>query len=224
MATTTDRNRKKVEAYADFVGSAEELAAAAVECGMVLGWTSLDAEKTNERLVRYYVAEGVIDRPDRIGRDAMYQFRHLLQLLTARRMQENGTALAMIGPYNLRMTTQQLLTNLVKPAPTAAELLVQSFAGAVATPAREEALHRRSRSMPPDDLSAAPANMRASARANAPRPPVPEPDLAAEVAQLREEFKRGMQMIEELSAQLVELAEVLRRLAELEESRDSNRK
>ena len=82
-----------------FSGNASELAEKAIECATNFGWT-VDLDKTNERLVRYYVTEGVIDRPDRQGRDASYNFRHLLQLLTARRMVEHGMSLNVIGRHN----------------------------------------------------------------------------------------------------------------------------
>ena len=49
-----------------FSGNASELAEKAIECATNFGWT-VDLDKTNERLVRYYVTEGVIDRPDRQG-------------------------------------------------------------------------------------------------------------------------------------------------------------
>lgn len=200
-----------VEAFAGFAGAAEELAAAAVQCGAALGWTSVDPEKLNERLVRYYVTEGVMDRPDRLGRDAVYQFRHLLQLLTARRMQESGTSLATIGAHNLRATTKELLADLRKPPPTAAELLVRSFAADEPTAGafREAALMSRAPASPAEPRMAAMLSRR-----NAPRPPVPQPDLAAEVVRLREDFKQGMRTIEELCAQLDELTEAVRLLAE----------
>ena len=112
--------------YIDFSGSATDLAALAIACGK--DWAlPVDPDKTNERLVRYYVAEGVIDRPDRVGRDAAYGYRHLLQLLTARRMLQAGTALSVIGPHNSTATTKALEEGLSKPLPTAAELLVSSF-------------------------------------------------------------------------------------------------
>jgi hypothetical protein len=38
----------------------------------------------NERLVRYYVQEWVLDAPEREGREAVFRFRQLLQLLVAR--------------------------------------------------------------------------------------------------------------------------------------------
>jgi hypothetical protein len=50
---------------------ATDPAALAIACGK--DWAlPLDPDKTNERLVRYYVAEGITDRPDRVGRDAAY--------------------------------------------------------------------------------------------------------------------------------------------------------
>jgi len=198
---TAKANMTTIEAFAEFAGNAEELAAAAVQCGASLGWTSVDPEKLNERLVRYYVTEGVMDRPDRLGRDAVYQFRHLLQLLTARRLQESGTSLAAIGAHNLRATTKDLLADLGKPAPTAAELLVRSFAAKPIE--RSDVIARNMASPLPPPPRPQPA-----------RPPVPQQDLAAEVEQLREEFKQGMRMIEELCTQLEKLTEAVRRLAE----------
>ena len=112
--------------YTDFSGSATDLATLAIACGKDFG-LPVDPEKTNERLVRYYASEGVIDRPDRVGRDAAYGYRHLLQLLTARRMLQAGTALSVIGPHNSTATTKALEEGLAKPLPTAAELLVSSF-------------------------------------------------------------------------------------------------
>ena len=112
--------------YTDFSGSATDLAALAIACGK--DWAlPVDPDKTNERLVRYYVSEGIVDRPDRVGRDAAYGYRHLLQLLTARRMLQAGTALSVIGPHNSTATTKALEEGLAKPLPTAAELLVSSF-------------------------------------------------------------------------------------------------
>lgn len=206
-------NMKVLGAYAEFVGNAEELAAAAVRCGNELGWTFVDAEKTNERLVRYYAAGGVMDKPDRLGRDAMYQFRHLLQLLTARRMQEQGTSLATIGAHNLRATTKDLLADLGSPPLTAAEVLVRSFA--VTRGEHSDAAAKTARMQAP-----MPASMQM--RTAPPRPPVPQPDLAAEIEQMREEFKQGMQMIEQLCTRLEELTEAVRLLAERAEGRSKH--
>lgn len=112
--------------HSKFSGSATELAERAVDCIKSFGW-SADFDKTNERLVRYYVAERVIDRPERQGREVSYTFRHLLQLLTARRMIDEGFALSVIGRHNMLSPTQALEDGLTQPIPTEAEILVNSF-------------------------------------------------------------------------------------------------
>jgi DNA-binding transcriptional MerR regulator len=109
-----------------FSGGAIELAERAVDCIVNFGW-SADLDKTNERLVRYYVAEGVIDRPERQGREVSYTLRHLLQLLTARRLVEAGLALSVIARHNMIAPTQALEDGLTEPIPTEAEILVNSF-------------------------------------------------------------------------------------------------
>ena len=200
----------EIDGYQQFVGGAVELAECAVICGAALGWTSVDPDRTNERLVRYYVTEGVVDRPDRVGRDAVYQFRHLLQLLNARRLAEKGVSLSMIGDFNRRATTQELRAALDEPAPTEAELLVRSFKvapmanAAPAIAARMNAVHRRSAVH--SDLDAA--------RSASQRPPTPAPDVAAEVTRLRDEFAQGMKMIEQLCVQLDSLIEAVRQVIE----------
>jgi DNA-binding transcriptional MerR regulator len=109
-----------------FTCNAAELAELAIEQGRAYG-LPVDPEKTNERLVRYYVAEGVVDRPERVGRDAAYGQRHLLQLLTARRMAQAGVSLADIAEHNRTALTRTLEEELDKPMPTPAELLVNSL-------------------------------------------------------------------------------------------------
>ncbi len=48
------------------------------------------AETLNERTLRYYITEGLIDRPlGREGTAALYGYRHLLQILTIKLLQGN---------------------------------------------------------------------------------------------------------------------------------------
>ena len=75
----------------------------------------VNPEKLTDRLVRYYSAQGVLDKPDRLGRDAAYNFRHLLQLLTARRLSSKGISLEIIGRHNQSTTTDQLHAGIFKP-------------------------------------------------------------------------------------------------------------
>ena len=39
---------------------------------------------TNERLIRGYVTEGILPKPDRIGREAIYNYKHLIYFLACR--------------------------------------------------------------------------------------------------------------------------------------------
>ncbi len=67
----------------------EELLAAA---GEHLG------EEISPRTVRLYATQGLLDRPGREGRSAVYGRRHLLQLLLIRSLARRGLSLAAIAP------------------------------------------------------------------------------------------------------------------------------
>ena len=66
----------------EWTGSADDLASKANELLPTL--TGSADESVNERLVRYYVQEGVLTPPDREGREAVFRFRQLIQLIVAR--------------------------------------------------------------------------------------------------------------------------------------------
>ena len=63
-------------------GSADDLATKANE--LLPSLTGAADESVNERLVRYYVQEGALNPPDREGREAIFRFRQLIQLIVAR--------------------------------------------------------------------------------------------------------------------------------------------
>ena len=173
-----------------FHGSASDLAALATVCGKDFG-LPVDPDKTNERLVRYYVSEGVMDRPDRVGRDADYGFRHLLQLLTARRLVQAGMTLSVIAAHNSAATTRSLEEGLAQPVPTAAELLVNSFQG------RRE---RGSGPMPPASLGSAPS------RSNKPAPaPFSLVDVLDEVKQFRDAWMKEMSAMRSMRHEMEDL-------------------
>ena len=115
-----------IRKFRHFTGNALELARAVIDCAQGLG-LDIDAEKTNERLIRYYQTEGVLDRPDRHGRDSAYHFRHLVQALNARRMVANGLPLSLAIEYNSTRGTDELAASLTKSLPNAAELLISKF-------------------------------------------------------------------------------------------------
>jgi DNA-binding transcriptional MerR regulator len=55
-------------------------------------------EEVNPRLVRHYTTIGLIDRPARVGKEARYGYRHLLQLLVLRRLLSEGYGAQTIAP------------------------------------------------------------------------------------------------------------------------------
>ena len=55
-------------------------------------------EEITPRTVRLYATQGLIDRPGREGRSAVYGRRHLLQLLLIRSLARRGLSLAAIAP------------------------------------------------------------------------------------------------------------------------------
>jgi DNA-binding transcriptional MerR regulator len=83
-ATTGDTAGSSDEAF----GLEELLLAAAERLG----------EEINSRTVRLYATQGLIDRPGREGRHAVYGRRHLLQLLLIRSLARRGLSLSAIAP------------------------------------------------------------------------------------------------------------------------------
>lgn len=111
----------------EFQGNADALILKAQEVAKTL---NLDQEATegNERLLRHYVSMGVVDKPSREGRDALYGFRHLVQFVAARRLLAGGLPLAKIAKYTGAVPTDALTDYLEKKDPTSeAELLVAAF-------------------------------------------------------------------------------------------------
>ncbi len=121
----------------DFQGSADALIYKAQDVAKTL---KLDQEATegNERLLRHYVSMGVVDKPSREGRDALYGFRHLVQFVAARRLLAEGFPLAKIAKYTGAVPTDALTAYLEKSDRTSeAELLVAAFRSespAISTP------------------------------------------------------------------------------------------
>ncbi len=52
----------------------------------------------NPRLVRFYTTKGVLDKPEKEGREARYLYRHLLQLLLIRRLLSEGYSISSMQP------------------------------------------------------------------------------------------------------------------------------
>jgi len=117
-----------IDQHQGFKGNVQDLVDLATKCCRFLNLPG-DVEKINERTVRYYVTEGLVDKPLRIGRDAEYSYRHLLQFLVSRYLVNGGYPMAKVAPFIDAKRIDELelfLSNPVKP--NLAELLVASFA------------------------------------------------------------------------------------------------
>ena len=116
-----------INEYQNFSGNATDLANLASQCTRYLNLPG-DLDKINERIVRYYVAEGLVGRPERIGRDAQYGYKHLLQFLAGRFLVESGFPMQKVAPYLRTQSISQLETLVMnRNKPNMAELLVASF-------------------------------------------------------------------------------------------------
>ena len=62
----------------------------------------------DKRTVRYYVQEGLIDRPTRQGRQAMFFYRHLLQVLAVKKLQTDYFSLKKIAQITRRLDNREL--------------------------------------------------------------------------------------------------------------------
>jgi len=58
-----------------------------------------DSEGPSSRVVRDYVQRGIISRPERRGREAVYESGHLIELLAARALVRDGWPLAKIAEF-----------------------------------------------------------------------------------------------------------------------------
>mgnify|MGYP003382617437 CR=1 FL=1 len=97
------------EQYRGWRGTAAELAELATA---MLDSYGMADQKLNERLIRYYVAEGVLSRPEREGREALFGYRQVLELLVARLMSNDGWPLAKIATWN-READEKALRDLI---------------------------------------------------------------------------------------------------------------
>jgi DNA-binding transcriptional MerR regulator len=92
-------------------------------------------ERVDGRTVRFYAAKGIIEPPERDGRNAWYSPRHVLALLAVKACQARGLSLTQIGAL-VRDASDESLRRLVDagnatpataPAALAAPEIVPSF-------------------------------------------------------------------------------------------------
>jgi DNA-binding transcriptional MerR regulator len=80
-------------------------------------------EEITPRTVRLYATEGLIDRPGKDGRRAVYGHRHLLQLLLIRTLARRGLSLTAIAPLVVCSDEDlaQHLLQLEEPSPSSVQ-------------------------------------------------------------------------------------------------------
>jgi len=132
-----------INEHQSFSGNASDLANLASQCAHYLQLPG-DLDKINERIVRYYVAEGLVGRPERVGRDAQYGYKHLLQFLAGRLLVESGYPMQKVAPYLMSESLDKLETLVrTKTVPSMAEILVASFQNPQAQQVKRSLLERR---------------------------------------------------------------------------------
>jgi DNA-binding transcriptional MerR regulator len=117
-------------------------AALAEKCNELLPLIGLpeDAGSANERLVRHYVQVGVLMTPERDGREALFDERHIRQFLTARYLLKDGWPLAKITELMRSTGIDQLTIAVPEPhEPTAAEKTLARLKGRATPKTREPA-------------------------------------------------------------------------------------
>jgi DNA-binding transcriptional MerR regulator len=125
-------------------GTAAELAALLNERLLAHAGLPDEAGSATERLIRYYVTEGLLSEPAVDGRERKFGPRQVTQFIVLRRLQQDGWPLAKIREMLLAVGDQLPAADAVAPpAPTAAQLAVERIRGrsipatAAAAPAAE---------------------------------------------------------------------------------------
>jgi hypothetical protein len=114
----------KIQDEKSFWGSGHELAEKATHCAKAFG---IKSEKINPRLIRYYVAENIINKPDRLGKEAAYNYLHLLQLMVARKTAQAGAPLSTIKVFNQGASVGELERALVGELDKEAQQMIKKI-------------------------------------------------------------------------------------------------
>ena len=96
----------------NWTGNAEQLAKEATRLMRRLPAVP-DLPVLTERLVRDYVRRGIVSSPRHVGREAVYGFRHLIELIAARVLVAEGWSLRMIA-QTFKGATEDALLEIVE--------------------------------------------------------------------------------------------------------------
>jgi DNA-binding transcriptional MerR regulator len=130
----------------------------------VLGLLGIDeASVPNERLVRYYTAEGAMSKPGRDGREARYTFQHLVEFLVTRMLLKDGWPLSKVSQFVMSSAPEALEQMLPAEHMTAAQRELRSIKRSM----------KRSALSDPDDASLIPLGASRSKRSPGPDDELP---------------------------------------------------
>jgi DNA-binding transcriptional MerR regulator len=205
----TVHNSEILSNYQYFTGNSDQLTLAAGKLAESLSLALEPSEgeaEGNERLLRYYVSLNVVDKPDRQGRDAVYNFRHLLQYLTARRLLQQKFSLAKIAEYTGLVPTQSLVDALLAPPHRSeAELLVAAFKAQDVLPGSRSGLRNANSrpTSPPRGATGRPSNRPSAALPSNPIHGMA--DLLKEIEDMRQRFSHEMAEVQRVRHALDQL-------------------
>ena len=190
-----------IEKILDWRGTAASLAD---RCNDLLPEVGLadDAGAANERLVRHYVQVGVLTPPERDGREALFDERHIRQFLTARYLLKDGWSLAKITEL-MRAAGPEGLATLIPEArvPTAAERALARLKSGASATARTRLTPSAPAARAAHVANAAMPNPTSTASmAEPPRDPLRQ---AAEISQRRMDLKSNLSGLGNVSGQPV---------------------
>src|SRR6266851_7210424 len=152
MVTRSDESKAVLGRHRSFSGTAEEFAELAAatfrELRIPFDKDNRDPRQAiNERLVRYYVQEGVLSQPEHVGREAHFKYQHLIEFLVARKLINERWTLAMVKQFIEAHSLPELRAAL---SMNQAQRLVRQFAATSAIPASQTGY---AASAPPQDLA-----------------------------------------------------------------------
>ena len=111
--------KELIQDWKNWSGNAQQLATELERITQKLGVPDPDV-KPNERLVRHYVSLGILDRPVREGKEAIYRFHHIFQYLAARSLARDGWPLAKVAEQ-IATSSDEVLQSLIESANPSAQ-------------------------------------------------------------------------------------------------------
>lgn len=101
MSDKTTPQASTLEHLANFEGGADDLALIADGVLNGIGARGDDDghSSINPRLIRDYTQRGILSRPERQGKEAVYNYKHLVELVAARVLLGDGWPLAKVSDY-----------------------------------------------------------------------------------------------------------------------------